>query len=97
MEDIKSKIKEIETTQIEHKIFFTEMKATDDAIFEKLRNITKSLIEHKNNFIDHDKSEMEKYGNIEKRLLKIERVIYMGMSVLVTIEFLSKMHLLNFG
>ena len=90
MEELKKRIKAVEDTQVEHRIFLTKMKATDDAIFEKLRGITKAINAHKENFINYDKEEIKKYGNIDKRLQKIERIMYMGVGAGLLVEFLLK-------
>ncbi len=97
---IESKIIELEKIKNEFydiKDSVTRMEMVDKNIYDKLEMIDKTMISHKDNFVQHDKNEMEKYGSIDNRLLKIERIMYMGMGALVVIELLSKMHLLSLG
>ncbi len=74
-----------------------KMEMVDESIFNKLQTIDETMKMHKDNFLQHDKNEMEKYGNIDKRLMKIERIMYMGIGAGLLIEFLSKLHLLSIG
>jgi len=97
---IESKITELEKIKNEFydiKNTVTRMEMVDKNIYDKLEMIDKTMISHKDNFLQHDINEMEKYGSIDKRLIKIERIMYMGMGALVVVELLSKLHLLSFG
>jgi len=90
LEKLKDDFSEIKTNII-------KMEMTDKNIFEKLNSINENVKLHKDNFVSHDEKEMEKYGTIDKRLQKLERVMYIGIGVGLTIEILSKFHLLTIG
>jgi len=97
---IESKIMELEKIKNEFyeiKNSVIRMEMVDKNIYDKLEMMEKTMTSHKENFMQHDINEMEKYGNIDKRLIKIERIMYMGMGAIVVIEFLSKFHLLSIG
>ncbi len=97
---IEAKIASLEKVKdefYEMKNSIVRMEMVDNNIYDKLAQIDETMKMHKDNFILHDKNEMEKYGSIDARLKKIERVIYMAIGAALVIEFLSKMHFLNFG
>jgi len=72
-----------------------EMKMVDNNIYHKLENINDAVNAHKDNFIQHDEKEMEKYNSIDDRLKKIERIMYMGIGAGLLIETLTKLHLIS--
>jgi len=69
-----------------------KMEMVDQNIYDKLDNMNDTMKSHKDNFIEHDKNEMEKYGSIEKRLQKLERVIYMAMGAGMLLQMLNSFH-----
>ena len=92
-----TRLKELEKTKEDFYVVknsITKMEMIDKNIFEKLEAINSNVNAHKESFKTHDKTEMEKYGAIDKRLRGIERVMYMALGAGLLIEFLSKMHLL---
>jgi len=88
MEKIENDLNTIKTT-------VAKMEMVDKNIFDKLDFISNSVKIHKDTFVNHDKKEMEKYGEIDKRLIKIERVLYMLMGAMLLLELLNKFHLLS--
>jgi len=97
---IEARLSELERMKVEFadiKESIMDMKMVDNNIFHKLETINDAVNAHKDNFIQHDEKEMEKYGSIDDRLKKIERIMYMGIGAGLLIELLSKLHLLNIG
>lgn len=90
METIEKEVHSIKNTVI-------KMEMIDENIFDKLNLIVEALNSHKDNFSNHDDKEMEKYGEIDKRLLKIEKILYMFMGGFILIETLHKFKLVSFG
>jgi hypothetical protein len=97
---IEARLSELERMKVEFadiKESIMDMKMVDNNIYHKLETINDAVNSHKDNFIQHDEKEMEKYGSIDDRLKKIERIMYMGIGAGILIELLSKLHLLNIG
>lgn len=86
------KVKE-EFFEIKNSIVKMEM--VDKNIFDKLEAINKTMSIHKENFVQHDKNEMNKYDIIDKRLVKIERIIYICIGAILAFQFLSKMNFIK--
>jgi hypothetical protein len=75
----------------------TKMEMIDKSIFERLDMIVKAVDGHKESFVKHDEKEMAKYGSIEGRLSKIERILYMMMGAGLLFELLHKFDYINIG
>ena len=74
------KMEKIENDLNAIKTTVAKMEMVDNNIFDKL---------------DAIKTAMAKYGEIDKRLIKIERVLYMLMGAMLLLELLNKFHLLS--
>lgn len=75
----------------------TKMEMVDNNIFDRLDVIAEAIDAHKDSFVKHDEKEMEKYGTIDKRLLKIEKLIWMAVGAFAVIELMHKYKLASFG
>lgn len=67
-----------------------KMEMVDVNLIEKLEGIKLSIDRHIDGFAKHDEKEMEKYGSIDKRLIKIEKVIYAAIIGVVLLEALHR-------
>jgi len=90
MDAVEKDLSDIKTTVV-------RMEMVDNNIFEKLTSIVDVIKVHKDNFVSHDKNEMEKYSEIDNRLVKIEKLIYAGIGIFIVLEILHKFKMLNFG
>jgi len=92
-----AKLEDVKDDFFELRNKMTEMSMVDKNIYEKLEHMASTMKSHKDNFVLHDKNEMEKYSLIEKRLQKIERIIYMAMGAAVLLQVLNNFNLFRVG
>ena len=78
-------------------------KKDGNELFTRLRSIEKEIAvkgEHDDNleelFIKHDREEMVKYDNIQKRLDNLQKFQYIAIGALTLFEFLHRLGLLTF-
>ncbi len=81
----------------EMKNSIARMEMVDNNIFDKLGVISSKMEQHRDTFEKHDEKEMEKYNSIDKRLARLEKVLYMGIGAGVVFQMLNSLHLLKIG
>ena len=79
------------------RIMIGKMEMVDNNIFSKLDDIAKSVEYHKKNFEKHDEKEMQKYSAIDKRLARLEKVLYFAVGAGMLFQVLNQLHLLKIG
>lgn len=75
----------------------TKMEMIDNNIFDRLDVIANGIAKHKEKFDKHDEKEMEKYSTIDKRLVKIEKLIWMAVGAFAVVELMHKYKMISFG
>lgn len=98
VESLKKQVERLDSVeQQNHNLNSTivKMELIDKQIFEKIEIMTRAIEAHSENFKNHDEKEMEKYGGIDKRLQKIEGLIYAAGIIVVVVETLYRFDLLK--
>ena len=73
----------------------TKMEMVDNNIFDKLSDMNETMKAHKENFAEHDEKEMLKYGSIDRRLQKLEKIMYMAFGAGLLLQTLNTFHFIN--